>query len=235
MAGDQKDNHLKGGDGTIVDISPKTKAENVDWAMLKHEWVTTGISLTELADKYELPYYAVRNHYNRDKWKDALHSYNGMVKEAYEKVLAEKAQNLASRVAILDETVVAVSERMMNLIESQIIDLEYKAEADPEVIKTIVTTIKSASEALKNCHYNVRLANDQATSILEGRGFESRVSEEERIRLEKEFMFLKRNEDTIRSEISAQLREQYESGQAESIFDGESSQAVVGLKPSSNS
>lgn len=234
MAGDKNSPGKKGGDDNPIDISPKKKMEHADWDALKHEWVTTNISLMEMADKYGLPHYAVRNHYNRDGWKDALHEYNGMVKEAYENVLAEKAKCLAERVATLDETVVSVSEKMIGLIESKMIDLEHEAELNADEVKTVVATIKSASDALKNCHYNVRLANDQATSIMEGRGFESRMDDEERARLEREFAILKRDEGTIKKEVAEQIRQQNESNQTESISDGESSEVVVSPKSPSD-
>lgn len=222
----------------MMEIEVKKKDELVDWDILKYEWVTTGISLGGLAQKYNIPFYSVKNAHVRGKWGEALKEFNAMVDDAYMKALEIKAENRASRIFDLDEMVVVVSEKMMDLVEHQVDKLRRIIDGDEEdsesSVKDIINTIKEASMALKNCHYNVRLANDQATNILEERAVNKKLNDEERLRIAKEFQYLERSQKEIKGEIIAQLEEQKdEFGEhEESILEGDPSQTVVGLKPS---
>lgn len=222
----------------VMDIKLNKEEGSIDWDALKYEWITTGVSLGGLAQKYNIPFYSIKNAYVRGKWGEALKEFNAMVDDAYMKALEIKAEGRASRILDLDEMVVVVSEKMMDVIEHQVDklrDIIDGGEPDGESdIKSIINTIKEASFALKNCHYNVRLANDQATNILEERAVNKKLSDEERLRIAKEFQYLERNQKEIKGEIIAQLEEKKnECGEHEEpVFEGDSSQTMAGIKPS---
>jgi len=162
-------------DDKIINTSPWRKnSEDMDWDSLRHEWVTTNISIVGLAEKYGLSVTSVRNHYNRYNWKYELKKFHNMIDEAYDKALEEKAKEIVDRATELDAVILSASEKIASVIEDQINDLIQEVTIDENGNRPVLTklddisrTLKVASETLKNAHYNIRLASDRATNIVQ--------------------------------------------------------------------
>ena len=185
-----------------MDISPIKKQATANWDALKVEWITTNISLSALAKKYGLTITAVRNHYIRHEWSKALKEYNNMIKDAVDRAMADKAEHIAERVVLLDEAVLSVSEKIVDILDEKISNIAYLVSADKESeitpddranLDSLVKSLRQASEALKNSHYNIRLSADKATSIVDNRGSaELHLNQTEEERIARELGFIKR-------------------------------------------
>jgi len=150
-----------------VEKKPTSRKNKTDWEILKHEWVTTDVTLSDLANKYGLSFTAVRNKYQQQKWSEDLKKYKNYVQEEYDLAMREKARNLASRVTQLDEAVLSASERVIQIVDENL--QKVKTAKEVNSLKQISIALKIASEALKNSHYTVRLAGDKATEIVDSR------------------------------------------------------------------
>lgn len=212
------------GDENIeMDVSPIKKQSLVNWDVVKIEWITTNISLSALAKKYGLTITAVRNHYIRHEWSKALSDYNAQIKDAINRALTDKAEYTAERILLLDESVLSVSEKIIDILDEKVSNIAYLiskereneiSEIDRMNFDGLVKSLKSASEALKNSHYNIRLASDKATAIIDNRGTtEVSLNKTEEERIANELGFIKRK----------------------SIPEGTSSQAMDSNKPSQDS
>ena len=184
-------------DGTRADITPHKKTGVTEWDVLKMEWITTPISLARLAEKYNLSFWMVRQRYYLDRWTDALKDFRKSVKEEYELALGAKAKELADRAATLDQVILSTSEKVVHIIDSEISKLVPNEEGkvtdavSVETLNELVKAMKGASEALKTSHYNIRLAVDKSTSIVEHKGAEVLSGEEEE-RISNELGLIKR-------------------------------------------
>jgi hypothetical protein len=168
-----------------VEKKPTSRKNKTDWEILKHEWVTTDVTLSDLANKYELSFTAVRNKYQQQKWSEDLKKYKNYVQEEYDLAMREKARNLASRVTQLDEAVLSASERVIQIVDENL--QKVKTAKEVNSLKQISIALKIASEALKNSHYTVRLAGDKATEIVDSRNSHTvDLTDEEKIRIEQE-------------------------------------------------
>ena len=210
MAGTQGKTY-KGGDTKKLDIKNRgnNKRNNeVDWVLLREEWITTNISLTALAEKYKdegLTVAKVKRQYNRDKWHEHLAKYNDMVASKIEEARKMKATYLASRVIALDELVMTTSEKVVDIINYEVDKIhpdkrkgkkEKISDEELAVLKETATALNRASNALKNSHYNIRLACDKATSIIDDRVQQKTKLEDEDInRIAKEMGFIKDHND----------------------------------------
>jgi len=211
MAGEQKNPCKKAADNKYINTSPWRKnSEEMDWDALRHEWVTTNISVVGLAEKYGLSVTSVRNHYNRYNWKDELRKFHNMIDEAYEAALEKKAKQIAERAIELDAVILKSSEQIAGLIEMQINELNHNIscgndEVTLEKLDSLAKTLKVASETLKNSHYNIRLASDRATSIVkEDENKINPLGEDEQSRVERELGYITPDKDKIRNEIKDQ-------------------------------
>jgi len=212
-----------GDDDIEMDVSPIKKQSLVNWDVVKIEWVTTNISLSALAKKYGLTITAVRNHYIRHEWSKALSDYNAQIKDAINRALTDKAEYTAERILLLDESVLSVSEKIIDILDEKVSNIAYliSKERESEISEIdrmnfdgLVKSLKSASEALKNSHYNIRLASDKATAIIDNRGTtEVSLNKTEEERIANELGFIKRK----------------------SIPEGTSSQVMDSDKPSQDS
>lgn len=161
------------------------RKQQTDWELLKHEWVTTDITLSDLANKYGLAFTHVRQQYHKNKWSEELKKYKNYVQEEYDLAMREKARNLASRVSELDEAVLSASERVIQIVDENL--QKVKTAKEINSLKQISIALKIASEALKNSHYTVRLAGDKATEIVDSRNSHSvNLTEEEKERIQQE-------------------------------------------------
>lgn len=204
-----------------MDISPIKKQATANWDALKVEWITTNISLSALAKKYGLTITAVRNHYIRHEWSKALKEYNNMIKDAVDRAMADKAEHIAERVTLLDEAVLSVSEKIVDILDEKISNIAYLVSADKESeitpddranLDSLVKSLRQASEALKNSHYNIRLSADKATSIVDNRGSaELHLNQTEEERIARELGFIKRK--SIPEETSSQIMDGSQSSQ----------------------
>ena len=199
MAGTQG-KYYKKGDTKKPDMIERGRTKQhakADWELLKNEWVMTNISLADLAKKYDVPFFQVRNHYCRERWMDDLAEFNGMVEEAIAEAKKQKAKMLASRVVDLDEMVLATSERVMEVVAEQI-EKSINKDKDRITAKDIIGVMKAASETIKNAHYNIRLSGDKATAIVDSRTEILNPEDEERIK--DEFDFITRKNRNISKE-----------------------------------
>lgn len=211
MAGPQKPGH-SAADEKMIDTTPWRKnSESINWDTLRHEWVTTNISIVGLAEKYELSVSAVRNHYNRYNWKDELRKFHNMVEEAYETALENKAKEIVDRAVELDAVILKASEQIASIIENQVNELTKELEDEDNQgsmitrLDEISKTLKIASETLKNSHYNIRLASDRATSIVkEDENTIRPLSEDENERIDKELGIIGNNKEDVKKELSKQ-------------------------------
>lgn len=206
MAGDQ-------GKNNVADAYKNKKLKegnrpqtDTDWDSLREEWIRTNISLAGLSNKYEIPMCTVRKHYYSEDWTNQLREYKGMIAEELQISRREKAKEIASRVDMMDETVLAVSERLIDVISEHIENLD---DNKRQATREILGVLKVASDALKNAHHNVRLAGDKSTSIVESSN-EHSLSKDDEKRIEDEFGFISKKR----------------------IPKEESSKAVAGNKPS---
>lgn len=168
---------------------PKAKPQNrknkEDWDAIKFEWVTTDVTLSDLANKYGLSFTAVRNKYQQQKWSEDLKKYKNYVQEEYDLAMREKAKSLTKRVSQLDEAVLSASERIIEIVDDNL--QKVKTAKEINSLKQISVALKIASEALKNSHYTVRLAGDKATEIVDSRNSHSvDLTDEEKQRIEQE-------------------------------------------------
>ena len=187
-----------------IEAQPLKRKNRDDWDIIRHEWVTTDVSLSDIAEKYGISFNLIKKKYNQQKWSEELKKYKNYVKEEYDLAMREKARSLASRVSQLDEAVLSASEKIIEIVEENLQKVSYsdseeiidtadedspKASASDKVesLKQIATALKIASEALKNSHYSIRLAGDKATEIIDSRNSHSvDLSDEEKSRIEKE-------------------------------------------------
>lgn len=168
----------------------KNKLSERNWDLLREEWVTTNVSLSGLAYKYEIPICTVRKHYYNHDWKSHLAEYNSMVDKSIDEARKAKAQHLAERIVDLDEVVMSVSERIVEIVEENLSKLS--GEKERRSAKDVISVLKTASDTLKNAHYNIRLSGDKATGIIDTNSevnFNNSEEENERIRLEYEHIF----------------------------------------------
>lgn len=175
MAADQRTENTGDELTEQLDLSPVKKQSTINWDLLKVEWVTTNISISALAKKYGLTITSIRNHYVKHNWSKALREYNQQVKDTIDQAMADKASYIAERVMLLDESVLSVSEKIVDILDGKISNIAFLLDTDKEIEFTdedranfdgLVKSLKSASEALKNSHYNIRLASDKATAII---------------------------------------------------------------------
>lgn len=166
----------------------------VDWQILRDEWVTTNISLSELGKKYDVPFFQVRKHYLRERWMDKLAEFNQMVENAVYEAKMKKAKALAERINDLDEMVLATSERVIEVVAEQIESALGKVDKRITA-RDIISVMKQASETIKNAHYNIRLSGDKATNIVDNRTEVIDSDEEDRLR--NEFGFITRKTKVI--------------------------------------
>lgn len=168
-----------------VTKKPTARKNKTDWELIKMEWVTTDVTLSDLANKYGLSFTAVRNKYQQQKWSEELKKYKNYVQEEYDLVMRNKARNLAQRVSQLDEAVLSTSEKVIKIIDEKVHAV--KTAKDVNALKQVSIALKIASEAIKNSHYTVRLAGDKATEIVDSRNSHSiDMTEEEKQRIEQE-------------------------------------------------
>jgi hypothetical protein len=181
--------------GTINDFVSPIGIENVDWLALREEWVTTGISLQELAKKYKLNYFTVRSYYYRHQWAYHLSQYREEVHDSLKKIRELKAEELGARLAKVDERVVGLCEAVLDAMEENIdATIEYKdsPSGQPNAIdvKEAVQTLKSAVETIQKLHASVRLAGGGVTGKLD-LNLLPELSEEEKNRIAGEFEYLR--------------------------------------------
>lgn len=179
MACDQKTENTGDEFTELLNIDPVKKQQTINWEMLKVEWITTNISLSALSKKYGLTITSIRNHYVKHEWSKALKEYNKQIKDAIDQAMSDKAEYIAERVMLLDESVLSVSEKIVDILDGKVSHIAFLLEADRETefndaeranFDGLVKSLKSASEALKNSHYNIRLASDKATAIINNNG-----------------------------------------------------------------
>ena len=173
--------------------SIKKKSTNrknkTDWETIKYEWVTTDVTLSDLANKYNLSFTQIRNKYQQQNWSEELKKYKNYVQEEYDLVMRGKARNLAQRVSQLDEAVLSASERVISIVDENL--QKVKTAKEVNSLKQISIALKIASEALKNSHYTVRLAGDKATEIVDSRNSHSvDLTDEEKKRIEQELSLI---------------------------------------------
>ncbi len=185
---------MAGAQGKHNIASPVRPDGEVDWYILKMEWLTTSVSLAGLAEKYEIPQHTVRSRYYREKWSKQLKKFNTDVTEAYDKIKDSKAQEMAERLNIIDDQVVFLSQQMLDIAEEQIAELK-DAETRHEKVtmaKELINTLEAGSRLLKNAQANVRLAGGKATEITENRDTKVVMDEDEKDRISNEFGFLEK-------------------------------------------
>jgi hypothetical protein len=208
MAGTQGKNYTAGDSKKqdILNNNNNKKQTDINWNMVREEWVTTNISLSGLAVKYAeegVTLAKLRRRHARDNWSKDLAEYNNMVSEEIERARREKATYLASRVIALDELVMTTSEKVVDIINYEVEKIHpdnriEDKEVDISILKETSSALKQASDALKNSHYNIRLACDKATSIIDERGQQkSKLDEDDVNRIAKEMDFLKNNHDNV--------------------------------------
>jgi len=190
MAGKQG-KHYKAGSKQKVNTKPRKKGgSTIDWESLKLEWVTTNISITDLAKKYKQTYKAVHNHYLKQNWKQVREDFEALLEQEYDSALRDKAREIAGRVKDLDQVVLNASEKIVKFVDSKLDELQQKKRPNEARFREMMKVLKIASEALKNSHYNIRLASDRATEIIESTKRIALTPEEE-ARIEREFSLIK--------------------------------------------
>lgn len=181
--------------GTIDNLVSPVGIDNVDWLALREEWVTTGISLQELARKYKLNYFTVRSYYYRHQWAYHLSQYREQIHDSVKKIREIKAEELGARLAKVDERVVGLCETVLDAMEQNIdATVEYKDSPSGQVdainVREAVLTLKSAVETIQKLHASVRLAGGGVTGKLD-LNLLPELSEEERNRITDEFEYLR--------------------------------------------
>lgn len=165
---------------------PEQPARKIDWGKVKHDWMTTSMSLMDLSHKYEIPYFEIRAKYNMERW----YSEMGDLEKTTDKKLAEiriaKAERTAHHVALMDEQVMALSQRALDKIEKA-----FEVMQDPQTkedISTIIGLMQDAATAVRSVHNNARLSGGKPTEITR---HEINATPEEVARLERELGFIR--------------------------------------------
>jgi hypothetical protein len=118
-----------------------------------------------------------------------------MVDLSIDEARRAKAKHLAERIIDLDEVVMSVSERIVEIVEENLEKL-----GDEKIRRTskdVISVLKTASDTLRNAHYNIRLSGDKATGIIDTNS-EVNINdtdENERIRKEYDHFFTGVKED----------------------------------------
>lgn len=170
---------------------PEESESKIDWGKVKHDWMTTNMSLMDLSSKYEIPYFEIRAKYNMERW----YSEMGDLEKTTDKKLAEirtaKAERTAQHVALMDEQVLSLSQRALDKIEKA-----FEVMQDPQTkedIDAIITLMQDAATAVRSVHTNARLSGGKPTEITR---HELAATPEETARLEKELGFF-RNKPSV--------------------------------------
>jgi hypothetical protein len=200
MASKRGNGYIEAGDEKKLDIlsDSTNKHTGIDWLALREEWILTNISMKDLAKKYEaegVTNNKVLKHYYKDKWADHLAEYKDYIEHEVYKIRRRKAAYLAARVIALDEKVMTVSEKVVDIINAEVDKLHplslSEEKIDIELFKNTVSSLAQASRAVKDCHYNIRLACDKVTGMInEDKVNSESNTEEEDERIENEFGFI---------------------------------------------
>ncbi len=138
-----------------------------------------------------------------------------MVDQSIDEARKAKAQHLAERIVDLDEAVMSVSERIVEIVEDNLGKLN--GEKERRSAKDVIKVIKTASDTLKNAHYNIRLSGDKATGIIDTNSevnLNNSEEENERIRSEYEHIFKGSPKDKpVRERKLSQIMDGNESSQ----------------------
>ena len=170
---------------------PEQTERKIDWAKIKHDWMTTSLSLMDLSHKYDIPYFEIRARYNMERWYNEM----GDLEKTTDKKLAEiriaKAERTAQHVALMDEQVLALSQRALDKIEKA-----FERMQDPETkedISTIINLMQDAATAVRSVHNNARLSGGKPTEMTR---HEINATPEEVARLERELGFIRNKPPT---------------------------------------
>lgn len=181
--------------GKIDDLVSPKGIDNVDWMALREEWITTGISLTELARKYDIKYFTLRSYYYRHQWAYHLAQFRDQMHDSVKTIRQAKVEELSARLAKVDERVVGLCETVLEAIEQNVdATLEYREKPGGAEnvldIKDAVTTLKAAVDTIQKIHASARLAGGGVTGRI-NLDLLPNLSDEEKERLNDEFGYLR--------------------------------------------
>ena len=165
---------------------PEQPERKIDWAKIKHEWMTTSLNLLDLAQKYDIPYFEIRARYNIERWYSEMTNLEKTTDKKLAEIRIAKAERTAQHVALMDEQVLSLSQRALDKIEKA-----FGAMQDPQTKEDIGTTIslmQEAANAVRSVHNNARLSGGKPTEITR---HELTATPEDMARLEKELGFIR--------------------------------------------
>ena len=158
----------------------------VDWAKIKHDWMTTSQSLMDLSEKYGIPYFEIRSRYNMERWYSEMTELEKATNKKLAEIRVAKSERVAHHVALMDEQVLALSQRALDKIEKA-----FERMQDPETkedIASIIGLMQDAATAVRSVHTNARLSGGKPTEITK---HELNITPEEVSRLEKELGYFR--------------------------------------------
>lgn len=177
--------------------------EVVDWLALREEWVTTQISLPQLAKKYGIKFKRIRDVANRNGWGDHAREYQASLEDALMKRRADKVQAVVDRLAVIDDQVIDLSEKAIDFLDTLIDDTMQERngslERDKLSVRDAIINVKLAVDTVKSAYGNIRLAGGKSTSTI-GLVVVPEVPPDELKRIEDEFKFLQSRDVTNASE-----------------------------------
>ncbi len=173
---------------------PEKPKRQIDWAKIKHDWMTTGLSLMDLSSKYDIPYFEIRARYNMGRWYTEVGDLEKTTDKKLGELRAAKAERTAHHVALMDEQVLALSQRALDKIEKA-----FEVMQDPQTkedITTIISLMQDAATAVRSVHTNARLSGGKPTEIMR---HDIYATPDEVARLEKELGFIRNKPSTTKS------------------------------------
>lgn len=172
----------------------------IDWALMKHEFITTSISLHNLSMKYGVKYVQLKAKYYNENWAQQAKEYAAEIDQHIVQIRKNRASEIAEKIAIIDDRVIGLSEGILDQIDEVLIKNNASIESSDSSLKESISTIKAATQAIKEAYMTIRLAGGKSTSMVE---FHTAldIPDEEKQRIEDELNYLSAKVINISAEV----------------------------------
>jgi hypothetical protein len=187
-----------------------TKA--VDWALMKHEFITTNISLHNLSLKYNVKYITLKAKYYNENWAQQAKEYAAEIDQHITQIRKNRASDIAEKIALIDDRVIGLSEGILDQIDEVLNKNNASIESSDASLKDSIATIKAATQAIKEAYLTIRLAGGKSTAMVEFQNSLD-IPDEETQRIEDELNYLSAKVINIQAEVQKEQDVDKESGQ----------------------